>query len=400
MTFTDIITFNVTLKVVFLVKARFKNKIEDKAAGILINLLSGISFLQIESTEKNIPFLNGNNSASPAGDMDVVIRLKSPSFGEQLLIVEVKGNGQPRYANQALNQLLRYKSKYPDAYLIFMAPFISGRSAEICKNEGVGYIDFSGNCYISFKSVFIEKENYPSLFQEKRELRSLFSPKATRVLRILLDKPRKIWKVQEMANKANVSLGLASNIKKRLLEQELINEKEEGIFLSQPEQLLNKWSENYSYKENKIKSFYSIKSIPEIESEISKICDREGIRYALTGFSGAARLSPSVRYQQVMIYVEKDKIEYLAPFFITQFAGRVDRNTKLPTSQKTERGANIALWVPYDEGVFYGSRVIDEVNVATPEQIYLDLKNYPGRGSEATEVLLEEVIKVKWNTKM
>ena len=51
---------------------------------------------------------------------------------------------------------------------------------------------------------------------------------------------------------------------------------------------------------------------------------------------------------------------------------------------------------PYDEGVFYGTQVIDDIRIVSPFQIYLDMKGYRGRGEEAAEVLLRDVIKPKW----
>jgi predicted transcriptional regulator len=368
--------------VVVLVKVKSVIKIEKEAVDVLRETLSRANVVKIESIRQNVPFSAVKNSGNSRVDIDIVVKLRSSSSREsQVLIAEVKKDGQPRYANQAVNQLLRFKSEYPDAYFIFMAPFISRTSAEICKSEGIGYIDFSGNCYISTKNIFIERMNYPSLFQEKRELRSIFTPKASRVLRVLLNDPGKTWKIQDIAKEANISIGLASNLKKKLSEQEFIEEKDGGIILSTPDKLLNKWAENYSYRKNEIKLFYSMNSIPEIEAEVAGACSQAGIKYALTGFSGADRLAPFVRYQQAMIYIESSRAYEILE--------------KLNLKQ-TERGANLGLWIPYDEFFFYGAKNIDGINVAMPEQIYLDLKNYPGRGAEASEAILEEVIKTKW----
>jgi len=47
-------------------------------------------------------------------------------------------------------------------------------------------------------------------------------------------------------------------------------------------------------------------------------------------------------------------------------------------------------------GVFYGSRVIDGIRVASPIQIYLDLFGFRGRGEEADNALLDQVIRPTW----
>ncbi len=64
--------------------------------------------------------------------------------------------------------------------------------------------------------------------------------------------------------------------------------------------------------------------------------------------------------------------------------------------KEVESGANVMLLEPYDEGLFYGTQVIDDIKIASSVQIYLDLRGYKGRGEEAAEVLLRDVIKPKW----
>ena len=56
------------------------------------------------------------------------------------------------------------------------------------------------------------------------------------------------------------------------------------------------------------------------------------------------------------------------------------------------------LVTPYDDGVFYSSEKMHGVTVVSPVQLYVDLFNYPGRGQEAAEKLLETITK-DWQTK-
>ena len=131
---------------------------------------------------------------------------------------------------------------------------------------------------------------------------------------------------------------------------------------------------------NILRNYYTLKTIAEIEADLAMACDGEGIKYALTGFSGAVRYAPSVRYQRAMAYVSRD-MEIIAE--------------KLLLKEVTS-GANVTLFVPYDEGVFYGTRQIDDICIASPVQVYLDLIELKGRGSEAAQAILDEVIKRSW----
>ena len=101
--------------------------------------------------------------------------------GQQNLVVEAKTSGQPRLVREAINQLMRYRPLFPGSYGVFIAPYISPESAKILVNAGIGYIDFSGNCLLSFDQIYIEQGGKPNSFMNRRELRSLYSPKAERV---------------------------------------------------------------------------------------------------------------------------------------------------------------------------------------------------------------------------
>ncbi len=61
-----------------------------------------------------------------------------------------------------------------------------------------------------------------------------------------------------------------------------------------------------------------------------------------------------------------------------------------------DSGANVTILSPYDEGVFYGAATVDDLQVVHPIQLYLDLRNFKGRGEEAAETILEEVIEPSW----
>jgi hypothetical protein len=211
-------------------------------------------------------------------------------------------------------------------------------------------------------------------------LRSLYSPKAERVLRVLLMSGPKEWKVQELANEADVSLGLVSNVKKKLDDQEWIAAESIGFSLTAPFVLLEEWAQNYNYRRNQVQEFYSMQSVADFEYELGQVCQREGVSYSLTGLSGAARFAPVVRYQRAMAYVSGD-IQHLT--------------TRLGI-KSVSSGSNVTLLSPYDEGVFYGSRELDDYSVVSPVQVYLDLMSYRGRGHEAAEAIRDRVIREIW----
>jgi hypothetical protein len=338
--------------------------------------LAQVPFAALDTTSLE---RNGDRGA------DLLAYLRLPT-GKRRLIAEVKNSGEPRRARDAINQLYRYREYYPDAYPIFIAPYISPRSAALCEEEGVGYLDLAGNCRLAFDQVYIKQEGHPNPYSEKRSPGSLYGAKAERVLRVLFACPGKRWKVQEMAQEAGVSLGQVAKIKALLTDQEWVKTEPDGFRLSEPQALLTDWAENYRYRRNEIREFYSLLSVAEIEHALADAANQAGIRYALTGFSAAARFAPFVRYGRAVAYV-------------ATAAELEELSAKLKLKPVTT-GANLSLLLPYDEGVFYDARSIDSERVVTPVQCYLDVQSVPARGKEAAEAFLHDVLLPQWRANL
>lgn len=303
---------------------------------------------------------------------------------KRLLFAEIKSTGQPRVAREACLALLEATRLNPKAYPVFVAPYISPKSASICQSYNVGYIDFAGNCRLAFDRIYIRCEGYPNPQVRARELRSLYSAKAERVLRVLLAAGNRIWRTQELADEAQVSLGQVANVKKLLADREWITTEPAGFALRSFEgavsPLLEEWTVNYRYSRNSFLDFYSLKTSPQVEADLIAAARKQRIRLGLTVFSGAARLAPTVRYQRTSAYVVGD---------IQALANQV--GLKQVTS-----GANVTLIAPYDEGVLYGLREIDGSPVVSSVQLYLDLMQTKGRGEEAATAILQQIIRPLW----
>lgn len=345
-------------------------------------LYQGIVLLQ--SNLSGVPFLKNAivENHSILRSSYIVDVIYSISGSDYQFVLEAKSSGQPRYARDAVNELLLMQNKNPERYGILVAPYISTDAAKICEDVNIGYLDLSGNCRLAFRNIFIEKVGQPNKFTAKRELVSLYSPKSERILRVLLTYPYQPWRTVELAQKAKVSIGLISYVKKQLADREWIQIGEDGFGLKQPEALLEEWSNNYSYKKNEITDCYTLSSPVDLEKTADNFSSANSeITYALTGFSAANYYAPMVRNQRSMIYLSD-----VNDFVIQQL------NLKPVAS-----GANVSLLKPYDDGVFWDLREVNGVLVVSPIQAYLDLKNYRGRGEEAADAINKEVIQKQWS---
>ncbi len=349
-----------------------EKEILSQGIALLESNLSGVPFLK-NAIVKNQPLLG------PSYTADVIYSI--PEFNYQF-VLEAKSSGQPRYARDAANELLLIQKNNPERYGVLVAPFISKEAAKICEDANIGYLDLSGNCRLAFRNIFIEKICQSNKFTAKRELASLYSPKSERILRVLVTYPYQPWRTVELAQKAKVSIGLISYVKKQLEDREWIQTGEDGFSLKQPEALLEEWSKNYSYKKNEITDCYTLSSPVDLERTVKNFSSANSeINYALTGFSAASYYAPMVRNQRSMIYLSD-----ISDFVIQKL------NLKPVTS-----GANVSLLKPYDNGVFWNSQEANGFLVVSPIQAYLDLKNYRGRGEEAADAIYKEVIQKQWS---
>jgi hypothetical protein len=336
---------------------------------------------------REVPFLTSANirRESSRGDSrsDFILTIRSQGI-DRRIVCEVKSSGQPRMAREACLSLLDYTRAEKRDYPVFIAPYISPAAAAICDQYQVGYFDLAGNCRVAFDRVYIRREGFPNRSVRRRDLRSLYSPKAERVLRVLVSAGRRTWRMQELAHEASVSLGQVANVKKLLLDREWAEAEAGGFRLRSLDDavlpMLAEWAESYRIERSAAVEYYSLKPIPQIEAELVTASQRIGARFAFSGFSAAVRLAPAVRYQRVTAYVLGD---------LPVLADHVGLKA-------VSSGANVTLVQPYDEGVFYGAKEVESAPVVSPVQVYLDLTQAKGRGAEAASAILEEVIKVSW----
>jgi hypothetical protein len=64
--------------------------------------------------------------------------------------------------------------------------------------------------------------------------------------------------------------------------------------------------------------------------------------------------------------------------------------------KRVETGANVLLLKPYDEGIYFGAVQRFGLRVASPIQLYLDLRSMAGRADEAADELLQREIRPGW----
>jgi len=298
---------------------------------------------------------------------------------EHTLVVEVTPLGQPRQIRAAVTRLNEIRRDMPAAYPMAAAVYIGPQSARILKTNNLGYVDLSGNCYLAFENVLIEKEGKRNVRPSTRPLRSLFAPRATRVVRVLLVEPARAWRLEEIGRAAEVSLGHSHNVIKRLEQLAWVERDDSQRFhLSKPADLLEAWCESYTYRANERTSYLAPERVTrKFMGEIARVAGVEGRRYAFTLNAGAALLAPSLRLPAVHCYLEGD------PAPAAQALG---------LRPAADADGALHFLAPYDLGVFYGTFEKGGLKVVSLPQLYADLVHYERRGSEQAEHLRREAM--------
>ncbi len=318
-------------------------------------------------------------SDTKVGDQRADLLLKFQMGGqEHVLVLQVGGLGQPRQIREAVTRLSEIRRNLPAAYPVAVAEYIGPQSASLLRRNGFGYLDLSGNCYLAFENVLIEKEGKPNVRPSTRPLKSLFARRATRVVRVLLAEAHHIWRLEELARAAEVSLGHAHNVIKRLEELAwVVRGEHQRIHLAKPADVLEAWCESYSYLQNVVATYFSPERITRrLMAEIARLALAEGRRYAFTLHSGAALVAPNIRFPVIHCYLE----------------GALDPFARALGLRPGEGEGNVHLLTPYDQGVFFGRLEKGGLSVVCLPQLYADLYRFERRGREQAEYLRREAM--------
>lgn len=312
--------------------------------------------------------------ARSARNSDIV----SLKLTRNVFVAEARLSSQPRFLRSSISYLKEAVASVPRGKPLIVTRFMGPAARELCRKEGVSYVDTVGNVGLFLEDGFVLKESSQGLRQQRREMKAMFSPKATRVLRVLLENPDRAWGYQELADAAKVSIGQAYNVVERQTGEEYVGPTKAGVKVLKPAELLARWAAAYSVtRDNRVESFYSDEvSYRGLLEKLARGADRAGVRYGFTLFAGASLIAPFVRTPQVHLYVVGDTAK------LAELAGL----------KPVASGGNVHLLQPYDEGILNPLQTIAGLAVVGNVQLYLDLVNYPARGKEQAEELRKRAI--------
>jgi hypothetical protein len=344
--------------------------LEPEFETLLRGLVGRVPFLKLLSINKKARL-----SPTSTDKADLVAEVAAGDR-KWTLLVEAKRLGQPREARTAVLQLehdLRLLSASASSYGLLVAPFISKESARICTEAGIGYADLAGNARLSFDQVFVETHAEGNPFREKREVQSIFAPRATRALRVLLQGPLRPWKVTELAEASGVSLGWTSAVRQQLLAREWAAEVPGGFKVTKPGAVVDAWVEADDWEKRTRTREYSLLVTEPAEIAARVHGQLEGRRHAFTQWFAAALRHPHTTVPLITAYVEDFPEQGLIEEALL--------------ARQVDSGGRLRLVQPRDEGVLNPLQTVQELPLVSDVQIFLDLIHAGLRGDEAAAEL-------------
>jgi len=368
---------------------------------------------------------------------DVVIMLE---YGDISLRVfgEVKTQVSPKILNQIGLWLKRAKALNPTETYALICPFLSPQSQKYCQENNIDFIDLSGNILLRIPGkILIERLGRPNLYKEKRVLRDPFGGKSSRVIRVLLQYPKRKWMVDEVRRRATEivqreleppkqKLTVTDESRKRtaealltvsMIEEELIQESQrqnkkvafllslssisktiqsleeellirrEGLQIVIPDQrrILILWAEKYRERYKWMRRSAWTAKNPfgfDVESSIKGLKERfPNLEYLLTGTAAANLIAPFANVDRIDIFIQRNEL---------------DQELKNLNNEPSV-GPDFLFIYPYDDGVAMYAQEIKGLTVASAIQTYLDCYTRGGRDAKQADYLLTNVIEKQWN---
>ncbi len=394
----------------------------------------------LQALERNDPFkglpnLRAQNiieqSEDNGGEFDAQFDLR---FGDMnvKVYVEAKTNCTPKQVEQIAPWLSRMKAVRKDAAFALLCPSLSPRSQILCIDNGVDFIDLAGNLSINIPGkLLIQRTGQKAPERITASFsRNPFSGKSSRILRVLLQRPRQ-WTLtgilQELGSETNrnpwagptyqtsisevsnpsesrffpgfrakffeVSAGFASRVLRSLEEELLIVRNDSAVSAPEPRRLLTRWAEEYKkrFRWDLRKSFKLPNPFGTDLASVARGLDalfnsdwpNGPNRYAFTASAAASVAAPFVDVEPIDLFISNERA-----------ADRLRISISGPGV-----GPELRVIYPYDLGVFIYGAIRDAVPVVSDIQAYLDLFARGGRDLKQADYLFEKRIAPAWARK-
>lgn len=316
-------------------------------------------------------------------DADLVLQGDGRSF-----VLEWKSRDDGPIIVGAIAQLKRVAGK---SIPIVAVPYMGEASRRMCADAAVSWIDLAGNADIRGPGLLIrllDKPRPPRLGRPP----DVFAPASSRLIRAFLMSGGRALSHGDLVERSGLDKARVSRLIPRLEAMGAIRrvagkEARPQFVARRPSAVLKDWHHAYDFSRHSTRRGFILEEGRSAESVamglMRRISEALGSdhRHAFTGLAGAWLQAPFATHRLVTVMVEGDP----SPDALRQLG-----------FHEEDIGANVWLVRPNDPSVFAGASSVQDLPVAHPIQVYLDLKAQPERSAEAAEALVKEHLTFAW----
>ncbi len=311
---------------------------------------------------------------------DLVIRA-----GDVTHAVEIKAQRQTNAA--AAHQLAEYARHLPgDLHLLLVAQTTTKEARRILEEEGVAVIDGLGNIRVELPGMFLwtEGRKPPKAAGPAGQPPARLTGRAGVAAQALLADPGRDWRVNDLAAEAHISPALAHRVLARLEREDLVAAEGAGPHrvrhVTNPSALLDLWAEEmHDRKVKEVRAFRLARNPREQAGAVDKALDEAHIDHAVTGAAAAAHLAPFI----TAIPVTDVWVTETTPLEVAVNAAG---------AEQVAEGHNLLLRQTVGDEALAFRKKVEDIWLANPFRVFLDLRHDPRRGREQADRLREEVI--------
>jgi hypothetical protein len=317
--------------------------------------------------------------ANGPGGPDLIIQSQRGG-GQGSILVEVKRRFGPRDVELLVGGPLwrRLRERAGQAPIMVITEYLSPRTRELLTQEGLSYLDLTGNARIvlDHPGLFVETQGASRDPNAAPPARGLKGSKVGAIVRVLTD-AMPPYTGAEIADLARADQGYTSRILDTLLDDGLIDRPGRGpvVDVDWPSLIRRRADEVRLFKANSTYLYVARAGVQSVLQSLSKWVGRTDRGPVVTGSFAAARIALVAPPGQLVVYtLDRD-----------QLATNLDL-------LEVESGADTVLIRPQNRVPFYGVKTFDGLPFAAPSQVAIDCLSGPGRMPEEGAALIAWMI--------
>ena len=280
--------------------------------------------------------------------------------------------------------LVQRAQAHPQWPLLLIARSTTAEARRILVDHGVGVIDGAGNAHVELPGLLLHLEGKGRAGAAPTgDRRTRLAGKAGVAAQALLLDPERAWRVDDLAQAAKASVGLAHRVLARLEKEAVVVSEGAGPQrrrrLVNPTALLDLWAEEHRDRLTQHTGYLLAQTDEQLARLVGTRLARAEVDYALTGAAGARLAAPFVTAVPVITAWAPATLDPRELWEVTQARPATD-------------GHNVVFRQADNDAGLAFRRQYGELWVANLFRLYVDLLDDPRRGREQADNLRREAI--------